>query len=431
MNRLILVSLFCISIFANGQDNSWSLQRCLSVAMENNIELKIKQLEIKKTRKSNTNLLLDVLPTVSLTSNHSYNFGSTIDPETNNRVSSDLQFDSFNLNASMNILNFSNLATSQKEKINIELAKADKEVVEYDYKMLLLEKYFDALFAQELLKIQKKQLENSAFNLHRIEKETQIGSKPKSDLYDMQLGFSQDEKRLKEAEQSFEIQKLQLFQLMYFEPENLAEIVLQEYLSTQNQTVKNNFYNPKIAYAKIAYESSRKDIAILRSANLPSVSGFYSLNSFYTAPINQPGIEVTPFHTQIGNNKNHAIGLQLNVPVFNGFRNKKQIIASKIESQQTKLISEQEQLKIEQQIKLETTKKEQFEQLSQNLQSTLRYAQLSFTTTQAKFSNGTIDAVIYTSVKNQLLTSEYDLLKNVLQLQYMALKIRLLQSEGF
>ncbi|MGK4568374.1 TolC family protein [Flavobacterium sp. 3HN19-14] len=405
------------------------MQRCIAVAMDNSIYIKIKQLEIVKAQKSYTNPLFGMLPQIGMFGSHNYNFGSTIDPETNNRVSSDLQFDSFGLNANMDILNFGNIALSQKEKINIELAKADKAVVEYEYKMQLLEKFFDALFTQELLKIQKEQFENSTLNLTRIEKETEIGSKSKSDLYDMQFSFSQDEMRLAEAKQSFEMQKLQLFQLMNFEPENLSEVVLGTNFPTEKKS--NVFENPKITYAKIAYKSSRKDISIYKSANLPTISGSYSLSSFYTSPINQPGIDVTPFHTQIDNNKNHSVGLQLSIPVFNGFRNKKQIVAAKFESRKSKLISVQEQIKIDQQIKLEVTKKSQLESLSQNLGNTLKYAKLSFKTTQAKFTNGTIDAIGYIAVKNQLLSSEYEFLKNELQQQFTTLKINLIQTNDF
>lgn len=108
-------------------------------------------------------------------------------------MSSDIQYDNFNVNANMNLLDFGNLANSQKNKIDIDLAKADKKVVEYEYKLQLLSNYFDALFSQELVKIQKEQLQNTTFNLNRIKKEVEIGNKPQSDLYDIQLSFSQDE----------------------------------------------------------------------------------------------------------------------------------------------------------------------------------------------------------------------------------------------
>ena len=431
MNKRLILSLLLItsSIFVNGQENSWSLQKCFAIALENNIDIKIKQLEINKAKKLYTHPLLELFPTVNLSGNHNYNFGSTIDPSTNNRVSSDIQYDNLNLGADISLLNFGNLAVAQRNKINIELAKADKEVIEYEYKLQLLEKYFDALFSQELVKIQKEQIQNTTFNLDRIKKEVEIGNKPESDLYDIQLSFSQDEKRLLEAQQLFETQKLQLFQLMNFSVENLEAITFEVYLAKEMETESESlFKNPKIEYADLAYKSSKKEISILRSENLPSISGFYSLSTFYSSPINQPNSTVPSFKSQFDDNKNHEVGLRLNVPVFTGFRKNRQITAFKIEAEKVKLISEQEKIKVKQQVELETARKKQYLQLASNLQNTLKYAKESFRTTQAKFTSGKVDAVIYTSVKNQLLSSEYDYLKNNLLVQYASLKINLIQK---
>lgn len=412
----------------NGQEHSWSLQKCFDIAMQNSIDIKIKQLEVTKAQKLYTHPLLELFPSVSLNGNHSYNFGSTIDPTTNNRVSSDIQWDNFFLNANMNLLDFNNLATAKKNKIEIEMAKADKSVIEYEYKLQLLEKYFDALFSQELVKIQKEQLKNSTFNLTRIDREVEIGNKPQSDLYDIQLSNSQDEKRLLEAEQLFETQKLQLFQLMNLKVENLEEVVLETYLANETEIISNEINNPRIQFAELAYKSSKTDISIQRSVNLPKLSAFYQLSTFYSSPINQPDANVTAFRTQLDDNKNHQVGLQIGIPIFTGFRNNKQIKASKIEAEKTKWVSEQERIKIEQQIELENTRKKQYVQLSNNLQNSLKYAQQSFKTTQAKFTSGKIDAVGYNAVKNQLLSSEYDFLKNNLLKQYTSLKINLIQK---
>lgn len=429
MKKLILsLLLITSSIFVNGQENSWSLQKCFDIAMQNSIDIKVKQLEVTKAQKLYTHPLLEMFPSVSLNGNHSYNFGSTIDPTTNNRVSSDIQWDNFFLNANMNILDFNNLSTAKKNKIEIEMAKADKSVIEYDYKLQLLEKYFDALFSQELVKIQKEQLKNSTFNLTRIEKEVEIGNKPQSDLYDIQLSYSQDEKRLLEAEQLFETQKLQLFQLMNFKVQNLDDVILETYLANEAEVFSTEINNPKIQFAELAYKNSKTDISIQRSVNLPKLSAFYQLSTFFSSPINQPNVTVPGFRTQLDDNKNHQVGLQIGIPIFTGFRSNKQIKASKIEAERTKLISEQEKIKIEQQIELENTRKKQYLKLSNNLKNTLKYAQESFKTTQSKFTSGKVDAVGYNSVKNQLLSSEYDFLKNNLLMQYASLKINLIQK---
>lgn len=429
MNKLsfliVFLYTFCASVF--GQENSWPLQRCIDEAMKNSIEIKIQQLDVKKSQKEHNSLVNQMLPTVSFTGNQSYNFGSTIDPATNGRVSSNIQNDNFFLNAQMNLIDFKAFANAQKTKTNIEKSKAELEVIENEYQLQILESYYQALFTQELLKIQKEQFKNSEFNLNRVQKEVEIGSKPKSDLYDMQLSFAQEEMKMMETEQLSLLQKIQLFQLINVVL-RVSDVVLEKTFGISQSTESGSISNPKIKFAELNYKSSRKDIHLERANNLPTLTTYYGFSTFYYKPLNQSNAVLDDFNKQISDNKNHQIGIQLNVPVFNGFRNNKRITASKIESEKSKYLVEQEKLKIKNQIDIENQNKANYIQLESKLKEMKTYADASFRTSQSKFSSGTIDAVVFSAVKNQLLTTEYDLLKNVLQQQYISLKIKLIQG---
>ncbi len=418
-----LVTIY--SVFAIGQEKTWSLQECVRVAMQNSLEVKAGQLAVEQAKKNYTHPLLELVPNVSFTANHSYNFGSTIDPATNNRVSSDIQWDNFYLNANSNLLDFSSLALAKRNKLAIDLAKADKAVIENEYKMQVLQKYFDALFSQELVKIQKEQLQNSTFNLQRIEKEVQIGNKAQSDLYDIQFSFSQDQKRLLEAEQLFETLKKELFQLMNRNDE-VAKIQLQMEIAPVEVVPVSE--NPKIEVANLTFEMAKKELAMERGFNLPSLRGFYGWSTFYSTPINQPNINVPNFSQQFTDNKNQQVGLQLEIPVFTGFRKNRQIAAAKINTERLKVLSENEKIKLARTIEIENLKKQQFEQLVPSIENTLKYAQESFRTSQSKFSSGLIEAVVFIAVKNQLLSSQYDALKNNLQIQLTTFKINLIAA---
>lgn len=425
---ILTLLLIILSNFANGQETSWPLQKCIDKALENNIEIKIRQLEVKRIEKSRNSVWNQLLPTVSFNGSQSYNFGSTIDPSTNGRVSSNIQYDNFYINANMNLIDFNAFANAQKDKIDIEKAKADKEVIENEYKLQILESYYLALFTQELLKIQKEQFKNAVFNLDRISKEVEIGSKPKSDLYDVQLSFAQEEKRILETEQLLEIQKMQLFQLMNVADVLTSEVVLVSNSSDEITTVSTEINNPKIKSAKLNYKSSLKELSSQRANNLPILSTFYSISSFYYKPLNQSSTDVASFSNQIGDNKNQQVGLQLSVPIFNGFRNNKKNVAAKIETEKNKLIISQEQQKIENQIALEKQNQQNYLQLQNKFEETLTYAKASFSTTQSKFLSGKIESISLSSVKNQLLSSEYDVLKNTLQIEYTNFKISLIQN---
>ena len=426
--KIILSLLVVGSNFAHGQDATWPLQKCIDKALENNIEIKIRQLEVKRVQKSKNSVWNQLLPTVSFNGGQSYNFGSTIDPSTNGRVSSNIQYDNFFINANMNLIDFNAFTNAQKNKIDIEKAKADKEVIENEYKLQLLDSYYQALFTQELLKIQKEQFKNAVFNLDRISKEVEIGSKPKSDLYDVQLSFAQEEKRILETEQLYNIQKMQLFQLMNAADVSISDVVLVSNSSDDIATVSSEVSNPKIKSAELNYKSSLKDLSSQRANNLPILSTFYSISSFYFKPLNQSSADVASFSNQIGDNKNQQVGLQLSVPIFNGFRNNKKNVAAKIETQKNKLIISQEQQKIENQIALEKQNQQNYLQLQNKFEETLTYAKASFSTTQSKFLAGKIESISLSSVKNQLLSSEYDVLKNSLQMEYTNFKINLIQN---
>lgn len=420
--------LILVTNFANGQENSWPLQKCIDKGLENNIEIKIRQLEVKCIEKSRNSVWNQLLPTVSFNGSQSYNFGSTIDPATNNRVSSNIQYDNFFINANMNLIDFNALANAQKNKIDVEKAKADKEVIENEYKLQILDSYYQALFTQELLKIQREQFKNAVFNLDRISKEVEIGNKPKSDLYDVQLSYTQEEKRILETEQLYNMQKMQLFQLMNATDVSITEVILVSNAFDETTSVSTEISNPKIKSAELNYKSSLKELSSQRASNLPVLSSFYSISSFYYKSLNQSNTNVASFSNQIGDNKNQQVGVQLSVPIFNGFRNNKKNIVAKIETEKNKLVINQEQQKIENQIALEKQNQLNYLQLQNKFEETLSYAKASFTTTQAKFLSGKIESISLSSVKNQLLSSEYDVLKNSLQIQYTNFKINLIKN---
>jgi len=428
INKIILSLLLVMKVqFASGQSTIWSLKNCIDAGLENSIMVKIEKLEVKRTQKSRVSMLNELLPTVSLFGSQSYNFGSTIDPGTNARVSSNIQFDNFYMNVQMNVLDFGAIATSQKSKIGVELAKAEQEIIENEYKLQILESFYQALYTQELIDIQRQQLENTRFNLNRITKEIEIGSKPKSDLYDIQFAFAQEEKQLLETIQLGGIQITQLFQLLNYTEFIETKIKLENTFGViQNNRSETN--NPKIKSAQLTFKSAKKELNVQQAQNLPTLTTFYQLSSFYYKPLNQSDGKVENFSNQVGNNKNQQLGLQLSIPVFNGFKNNRAVSAAKIDIEKSNLKLEEERLLVEQQLEIEAKNKVNYLIIEEKLAQMLQFAQASFKTTQAKFASGTVDAFSFSSAKNNLLTSEYASLKNRLQSQYTGYKINLIQK---
>jgi outer membrane protein len=428
MNKaIIFILLFFCFVSSTAQENRWTLEQCISMGLENSLEIKIRQIEIKRTQKRHNSFANNVLPSVGFDANQTYNFGSTIDPSTNGRVSSNIQNDNFFLGARMNLLDFNSIATTQFTKLDIERAKVEKEVLENEYKLQIAESYFTALYTQELVKIQENQLINAKSNLDRILKEETIGKKPKSDLYEMQLSLALEEKSIIETKQAVQIQTKQLFQLLNADYIDIENCVLMPFMNSNSKESSLEFDNPKIKLASLTYELGKKRIKQAKGTNLPSLYAFYNYSTFYYRSLNQPGTVEDSFSNQFSDNKNQQVGFQLNVPIFNGFRNTKSVKALELENEKEKVALSQEDLKLKQQVEIEEEKIKQIEFLDAKLLEIKTLTEKTFQTSQSKFEAGKIDAVVFSTVKNQLLKSEYDVLKNNLQLQFTTIKINLIK----
>jgi outer membrane protein len=412
------------------QADRWTLQRCFDQGMKNSLEAQIKNLQVKKTQKLHQPLALLWLPEVSLSGVQSYNFGSTIDPATNGRVSSNIQNDNFYLNAQMNLLNFESLANRARSGIEQKIAHADVAVFESEYKLQILESYLQALFAQELQSIQEEQFKNAQFNLDRVGKEVAIGSKPNSDLYDMQLSHAQEQIRLSETQQLAALRKRELLQLISVDEVSPEQVLLEKPQSVEPSAVhKTDFFSPKIKSAELNLQASITDRRRVRARNLPTLSTYYSASTFYYKPLNQPSVLVDDFHTQFKNNKNQQVGIQLYVPVFNGFKNNRSVLAARLEEQKNKCALEQTKRQLKNQLDTEAQKKVNYEQLRPQFEQVTQLAEASFKTSQAKFNSGKMDAVVFSSVKNQWLNAQFDCLKNQLMIQFTDFKIKLMQGQ--
>lgn len=429
MNKIAKFIFICL-VFSNvnAQEKIWTLEECIQTGLQNSLTIKIKQIEVKRTQKQHNSIANNLLPNISFNANQSYNFGSTIDPSTNGRVSSNIQFDNFFLGARMNLIDFNAIATSQLAKIDIERAKLEKEVLENEYKLQIGDSFFTTLFTQELLKIQVNQLVNSNINLERIENEVNIGSKPKSDLYDIQLSFALDEKNILETKQLLEIQKTQLFQLLNMEVVNIEENVLFFNVNVLNQELTIDISSPKIKLTTLNYESDLKRIKQAKGNNLPILSAFYNYSTFYYKPLNQPNINVNSFSNQFSDNQNQQVGLQVTIPLFNGFRNSKNTKTLQFQSEISKLEIEQETLEVNQQIVLEENKIKQLKILESKLIEIQHLSEKTFVTSQSKFEVGQMEAIVFTTVKNQMMTSNFNVLKNKLQQQFAIVKLNLIKN---
>lgn len=433
MNKVVCFFLLVVFFPFGGkaQHTIWSFRDCMEYGRQHHLDFKIKQLEIMLAQNNAVKLSYTYLPEIGFSANHNYNFGSTIDPSTNNRISSNVQSDLFSLDSQIALFNFSEIKKSKLDRLESAFQRQDNEVILQEYNILLLKKFYEAFAAQEWVNILEKQLVNSENQLERIRKEVSTGLKPESDLYDIEVIYSQEKIVLQQAIHEYENKKTQLFQNIFFIKDDYTSYSLHEDLLSVEENIEFDLNsNNKIKKSDIELQKAIVAYQQTLSNFLPKLSLYYSYGTFYANQIKNISDTSFNFERQLQTNKSNFLGLSLYVPVFSKgnatrLRNAKRIEKEIKEQQKQNMIQATQN-----EFNLEKQQLHQLITLESQIAENIRFSTLSFQTTTSKFIYGKVDAITYKTAQNQLLLSEYNYLNNQL-LQNMGYQKLLLLNNNF
>ncbi|SMC46071.1 TolC family protein [Moheibacter sediminis] len=410
MKKLIIIITFLNYIALQAQHKNWSLKECIQYAMENDLVIKETALNQEFHEKGIIGAYGQLIPSASLYADNQYNFGSVIDPTTNSRVSSDIRSNSFNFSTHLELFNWGNFIRIKSAKLQKEKAIYDLEIKKNELIIQIVQMFYQIQFDDEQIKLAQQQLENTRTHLKRIEKEVELGNKAKSDLYELQANETADNQTLLVAVNKYELSKLNLQNLLnlredvnFIPEETLDPFLVSDSLSDLYQTGLTS--RPELKSAEIQLEIKQKSVEEMRSRYLPTINGNYSLSSFYV------DLETAAFEDQLKNNRNHFLGLSINIPILNKFQTRTAIQQAKIEFEQTALQNQQQKqayYKALSEAYLQT--QNAYESWLSGEQNVIAQ-QKSFEKTEKKFRQGMVDAYGYFSAKNSLLSAQTALLQ--------------------
>lgn len=357
--------LITLGVQAQTATKNWTLQACISHAIQNNISVKGAELDKELTEINQRGALGSFLPSVGANANHSWNVGLTLNEIEGNLRNQTTQFSSFSLNS--NIVIYNGLQNQNRYR-RAQMAKiaADYQLnkIQEDIALNVANSYLQILFNKENVKIQQQQLLANELQLKRSEELVKGGRIPEGDLLNLKATVAQNKQQLIVAENNLYISKLSLAQLLLLDNPTAFDIALVDYdvenSSILLQTPSSIFEKAKqerieIKIAQANTDLAQKDITIAKGAMMPTLSGFYSFNtriSYADVPIfeNNTLVAITsppPFTDQFRDNKGHSFGLSLNIPIFNGFTTRNNIDRSKVAFERAKLNAKQAEINLE------------------------------------------------------------------------------------
>ncbi|MGV3697053.1 TolC family protein [Flavobacterium sp.] len=346
---LLFILLFGFS--SSAQVKTWTLMECVDYALKNNISIKQSELDLKISDVEKLEAIGNFLPNVSGSANYGINTGANINPTTNQFENESFRSASAQVNTSVNLFNgLANWKIQQRAKLN-KLANTYKlNKMKDDIALSVANSYLQILFNKEQLKVLVNQNKITKENLTRTTQLIDAGQVPAGDIYDLRATDASQEQQIIVAENTLLISKLALAQTLLLEDYANFDVAVEEMeipatqiLSQDPQAIiqkaKEVVNDIKVAQSNL--DVSKKDVEISRAAYMPTLSGFASYNTRWsqTIPIG--------FVDQLSLFDGTNIGLQLNVPILNGFATRGRVQRSKISQEKTKLVLDQAELDLE------------------------------------------------------------------------------------
>ena len=383
----LIVMLVC-SITIQAQSKKWTLEECVTYAIQNNISIKQSELDSKMALIDKKSAVGRFLPSLNASASHSWNIGLNQDITTGLLQNKTTQFTSAGANVGIDIYSgLQNQNTLRKANLSIVAAKYQLVKMKEDIALNVANAFLQVLFNKENLKVQKEQLRINEKQYARSEELVKAGSIPRGDLLDVKATLALNNQNVITAENSLLISKLSLSHLLQLKDFENFDVVDDTDVKDENNIMAQTpsaIYEKafegrtELKIARTNLEIAEKNVAIAKGAFQPTLQGFYSFNSRVAYSDRVTGVipnasnptsivgfvegtnqnvlspnftrvlgNPAPFFDQFNTNKGQSFGMQLSVPIFNGFSARNNVERSKVSLEQSKIAVEQQNLDLQ------------------------------------------------------------------------------------
>ena len=345
---LIFLLFFSFSSFAQ---EKLSLKDCIDRAIEKNISIKNSSLDLLNSTENKKTAIGNFVPSFNINGNHSWNTGLTQNITTGILENQTTENSSMNISVAVDVFNgLANIRRLHRANLDLLAKKYQLEDMKEDISLLVANSYLQILFNKEQLDVQKSQLKISQEELKNAKEKFNNGVIPEGNLFEIEANLALSEQNVIMAENGYQLSKLSLSQLLMFEDSDNFDIADDNYeipktdiLNKDAKEILEEAMKNRndIKLAETNLEIAIKDQQISKSALLPSASAFYSYNSrvIMDAP--------TSLKSQFDLNAGESIGLQLNIPIINGWSSRAGIKKSKLNVLRSKNLLDQTKMDLE------------------------------------------------------------------------------------
>jgi len=413
----LIIAVFVIFLKTGHAQETWTLERCIEHALQQNIDLKIQQNLNEKAAYNRQQSQWELLPSVNGWGSSSFDFRRSTNQ--NNQITSGTTYNmSYGISASMNLFSgFTAMNSIAASRFNELAVRESSKMAENTLITSVTELFSQVLFQKNLVDIAREQLEISQYEARRIAATIAAGQLEPVAQHEIDASVSGNQLQLKRAESELQLLKLKLAQLIEL-PENTNFILESESFETAQPAtypseisevyLKASTHYPSILEREYQLDYYRKALHIAKGNMAPSLSlnGSYGSNFFSTDTLANG--KQTPARQQFNNYLNPSVGLSLSIPIFNGRSRNFQVKRSRIDFENAAFTLESEKKKIRREIEEALLRLENLKLEYESASDHLHFVEKSFETYREKFRLGLISTTDFMTAQNQLAVAKSD-----------------------
>jgi len=355
---LLILPAFILLMMAGLTANAQkviSLQQAVDSTIKNNLTIKQAQLTEALADQDYQQSKYNELPSLSATPQGGYYFGKS---QVADQLAYSTQALNINAQAALSLTLFQGKQLHNlilQNKLALDADRSSTEKIKNDLLLNVVTQYLTILTDQDLVKAAKEQLEIAKITLDRAQKNFDAGNATRADLAQAEAQVQSAQLTLTNDQNQLDIAILTLKQYMEMDPSTDIKIEIPDISKLTNvQTVFNATdviktafaINPDIKLAELQETTYKQAIKVAQGAYYPTVSLYGGLGTSYS---NQAynydlttgaRLNLIPFNSQLDNNFNQFVGLNLTIPIFSKFANRTAVTKAKLNYEYAKVTTD-------------------------------------------------------------------------------------------
>ena len=298
-----------------------TLHECMVYAVENSAKMRMEQSNIDNARIERRNAALSLFtPEIYASTSASYNFGRSIDPQTNSYFKTTSFSNGYGISA--NIPLFDGFRTVNNYKISktaLEIANSREQQTENNLCLAVMEAYYNVVYYKRLSVVCQQQVSIAEKSLTKAKRQEEVGQKGYADVLEMEADLDSRKYDLETTNNLYYNNLMILTDLMFWPSDNPIEVDTIMPLwavsddNTENIVAFAMENNPTIKEAAAQQLTQRRNLSVAKWNILPSINlGAGWGTSYYT----YQGYETENFGAQFRHNGGEWVSLSLSFPIW-------------------------------------------------------------------------------------------------------------------